>query len=61
MVLPGDQRIVGHELAHARLELAAANSADLKPERLDRVPDRVLDVEELALEITRWLSKSRSR
>ena len=48
---PGDQRIVGDEFAHPRLELAAANPADPKPERLDRVPDRVLDVEELALKI----------
>jgi hypothetical protein len=39
------------KLAHPRLELTATDLADLEPERLDRVSDRVLDVEELALEI----------
>lgn len=45
-----DQRVACHELADPRLELAAAHPADLEAERLDRVADCVLDVEEPALE-----------
>jgi hypothetical protein len=48
---PGDERIIRHQLVDPRLELAATDLADLETERLDRMPNRVLDVEKLALEI----------
>jgi hypothetical protein len=54
----GDQRIICHQLAHPRLEFAAANPAKSEPERLDRVPDRVLDID---LRLRRCVSRRRSR
>jgi hypothetical protein len=48
---PGDQLVVRHQLAHACLESAATDVANLETERLDRVADRVFKIEEFAPEI----------
>jgi hypothetical protein len=49
-VMPASKQVAGHQLAHLGLESSPPDGANAQHEHLDRVPDRVLEVEEFALE-----------